>query len=156
MSLLIAAGFEIYHDVPFDGYNMDHVLVGPRGVFVVETKTQRKPLDKTGKKQYRVEFDGKFLRWPWGKDEYGVEQAKNNAKTLAKWLTSATGENVYVKPILTLPGWLVDRTGPGNDLYAVNPKQIYGVCSTEPEKLAGPQIKRICHELDQKCRIEVR
>jgi hypothetical protein len=38
----------------------------------------------------------------------------------------------------------------------VNPKQIYGVCSTEPEKLAGPQIKRICHELDQKCRIEVR
>ena len=31
LSRLIAAGFEIYHDVPFDGFNMDHVLVGRRG-----------------------------------------------------------------------------------------------------------------------------
>ena len=125
------------------------------GVYVVETKTRRKPLDKTGKKQFRVEFDGKFLRWPCGTDGNGVDQAKNNAKTLARWLSSATGETVSVQPILTFPGWMVDRTNPGNDLYVVNPKQIYGICSTEPEKLADPQIKRICHQLDQKCRIEV-
>jgi hypothetical protein len=30
LSRLIALGFEIYHDVPFDKFNVDHVLVGGR------------------------------------------------------------------------------------------------------------------------------
>jgi len=40
---LVAQGFEIYHDVPFEGFNIDHVPVGPPGIFAVETKTRRKP-----------------------------------------------------------------------------------------------------------------
>ncbi len=93
--------------------------------------------------------------WVWGADSYGIEQAKNNAKTLAGWLNSAAGENVWVTPILTLPGWMVDRKVPSESLYVVNPKEIYGVCSSQLEKLTEPQTRRICHQLDQKCRIEV-
>jgi hypothetical protein len=26
-------GFEVYHDLPFEGFNMDHVLVGCQGVY---------------------------------------------------------------------------------------------------------------------------
>jgi hypothetical protein len=152
---LIAHKFEVYHDVPFDGFNLDHVLVGPRGVFVVETKTRRKPVNGSGDKKYHVSFDGKFLKWPWGADNYGIEQAKNNAKTLSKWLNSATGENVWATPILALPGWMVDRKAPTNGIYVLNPKEIYGVCSTQAEKINAQQIHRICHQLDQKCRIEV-
>jgi hypothetical protein len=155
LSRLIALGFEIYHDVPFDGFNIDHVLVGPRGVFVVETKTRRKPVDEDGKKEYRVQFDGKSLQWPWGADSYGIEQAKNNAKTLANWLSSAVGENVWATPILTLPGWMVDRKAPTDGIYVLNPKEIYQICSAQPEKLKEPQIRRICHQLDQKCRVAV-
>ena len=155
LSRLIVLGFEIYHDVPFDGFNIDHVLVGPRGVFIVETKTRRKPVDETGEKKFRVGFDGKYLHWPWGADNYGIEQAKNNAKTLSGWLGSAAGENVWATPILTLPGWMVDRKVPSDGLFVLNPKEIYGVCSAQPEKLTEPQIRRICHQLDQKCRIEV-
>jgi len=155
LSRLIALGFEIYHDVPFDGFNIDHVLVGPRGVFIVETKSRRKPVDETGEKKFRVGFDGKYLQWPWGADNYGIEQAKNNAKTLSGWLSSAAGESVWTTPILTLPGWMVDRKVPSDSLFVLNPKEIYGVCSSQAEKLTEPQIKRICHQLDQKCRIEV-
>jgi hypothetical protein len=155
LSCLIFHGFEIYHDVPFDGFNMDHVLVGPRGVFLIETKTRRKPVDEGGKKEFRVVFDGKCMQWPWGSDSYGIDQAKNNAKTLATWLSSASGESVWATPILTLPGWMVDRKAPFDGIYVLNPKEIYGVCSTSPEKLTEPQIRRICHQLDQKCRIEV-
>jgi hypothetical protein len=155
LSRLIVLGFEIYHDVPFDGFNIDHVLVGPRGVFVVETKTRRKPVDEDGRMEFRVQFDGKFLQWPWGADSYGIEQAKNNAKTLATWLNSAAGENVWATPILTLPGWLVERKAPSDGIHVLNPKEIYQVCSSYPEKLTEPQIRRICHQLDQKCRIAV-
>src|ERR1051325_8580125 len=45
---LVAERFQIYHDVPFDGYKIDHVLVGPPGVFSVDTKTRRKRLAPAG------------------------------------------------------------------------------------------------------------
>jgi hypothetical protein len=155
LSRLVALGFEIYHDVPFDGFNIDHVLVGSRGVLIVETKTRRKPVNDAGKKQFRVQFDGKSLQWPWGADSYGIEQANNNAKTLSAWLGSATGENVWTIPILTLPGWMVELKAPNDGLYVLNPKQIYNVCAALPEKLTEAQIQRICHQLNQKSRIAV-
>jgi hypothetical protein len=74
LSRLIQLGFEIYHDVPFEGFNIDHVLVGPRGVFIVETKTRRKPVNEAGKKEFKVQFDGKALQWPWGADGYQCDQ----------------------------------------------------------------------------------
>ena len=155
LSRLMTLGFEIYHDVPFDGFNIDHVVVGSRGVFVVETKTRRKKLNDAGRKAFKVQFDGKNLQWSWGADSHGIEQAKNNAKTLAGWLGSATGETVWVTPILTLPGWLVERKAPSDGLHVLNPKEIYQVCGAQPEKLTEPQIRRICHQLDQKCRVAV-
>ena len=155
LSRVIALGFQVYHDVPFEGYNVDHILVGPRGVLVVETKARRKPVRQNGAKEFRVAFDGKLLHWPWGADSHGVDQAKNNAKSVAKWLSAATGENIRVAPILTLPGWMVDRKAPSNDIYVLNPKEIYGVCASFPEKLTEKQITGLCYQLDQKCKIVV-
>jgi hypothetical protein len=43
---LRAEGFRVFHDVPAEGrrksFNIDHVLIGPTGVSVIETKTRRK------------------------------------------------------------------------------------------------------------------
>ena len=64
LNQLMLDGFRVFHDVPFDGYNIDHVIIGPPGVFAVETKTRRKPRDDDGAKKYRVTFDGAVLRWP--------------------------------------------------------------------------------------------
>src|SRR5207248_11280153 len=69
LNQLMADGFRVFHDVPFDGFNIDHVLVGPTGVFVVETKTKKKPM-VGGKKQYRVIFDGERLRFHNGTDAH--------------------------------------------------------------------------------------
>jgi len=155
LSQLIMLGFEIYHDVPFVGFNIDHVLVGSHGVFIVETKTRRKPVNEAGKKEFKVQFDGKYLQWPWGPDSHGIEQAKNNAKTLSGWLSSATGKSVWVTPILTLPGWLIELKTPTDGLFVLNPKQIYQVCASQAETLPETQIRQICHQLDQKCRVPV-
>jgi hypothetical protein len=155
LTRLMAEGFEVYHDVPFEGFNIDHVLVGTPGVFAVETKTRRKPIAESGDKEYRVEFDGTHLQWPWGADARGVGQAVNNARSLAEWLSSAVGESVAVTPILTLPGWLVERKAPPAPVHVVNPKEIVKVCQSDREPLSEDLLRRICHQLDQKCRIAV-
>ncbi len=39
---ILAAGYRIYHDVPgAEGWNIDHVVVGSSGVYVIETKARR-------------------------------------------------------------------------------------------------------------------
>ena len=112
LNQLMASGFRVFHDLPFDGFNIDHVLVGPPGVFAVETKTRRKPADIKGLERAQVFSDGERLRFPKDKyDSKAIPQARRNAETLAKWLTSATGQRVTVSAILTLPGWMVRRAG---------------------------------------------
>ncbi len=156
LSRLVARGFQVYHDVEFEGWNIDHVLVGPPGVYAVETKTRRKPVNDQGKKEYRVEFDGRQLKWPWGWDAYGVEQAASNARSLSQWLSGAVGEAVAVTPILTLPGWMVDRRTPRSAVLVFNPKEIIDHCGgVKGASLSDNLIARICYQLDQKCRVPV-
>lgn len=156
LSWLISLGFEIYHDVPFDGFNMDHVLVGRPGVFVIETKARSKPVKEAGGKEYRVTFDGKFLQWPWGAEDKDIEQARNNAATLSKWLTKAVGNPVGVSAIVALPGWWIERTGINKGVQVLNPKEILRVCDSKEVNLNDEMIRRICHQLNQKCRVEIK
>ena len=152
LNQLMLDRFRVFHDVPFDGYNIDHVIIGPPGVFAVETKTRRKPRDDDGAKKYRVTFDGAVLRWPWGNDAHGLQQTRDNARTLATFLTSATGERVDVDGILVLPGWWIDRVGRGS-VNVLNEKEVRRSFRTE-RKLTEAQIARIVHQLTEKCRIE--
>lgn len=156
LSRLIGVGFEIYHDVPFDGFNMDHVLVGKSGVFVVETKTKSKPVDANGDKNFEVVFDGKRLHWPWGSENRDIEQARYNAKTLSEWLTGALGENIEVSAIVTFPGWWIERKAPYEGVYVLNPKEIIKVCDSKNTQLSETCIRQICHHFNEKCRIEVK
>lgn len=56
LNRLAADGYRVYHDLQFEGFNIDHVLVGPSGVYSVETKTFKK-----GEGQG---FPYRRLRWP--------------------------------------------------------------------------------------------
>lgn len=102
---LIARDCQVFHDVPFEGWNIDHIVVSPVGVFAVETKTWRKP-PKGGDLEAEVILDGNALVRP-GKlpDREPQEQAARNARTLSRWIADAAGERVTVVPVVALPGW---------------------------------------------------
>lgn len=154
LNRLMADGFEVFHDVPFDGFNIDHVIVGPPGVFAIETKTRRKPAGLKGTAKATVIYDGAALHFPnKTPDTDALEQALRNAKTVAKFLTSATGELTEVKPILTLPGWWVERKGRG-PVNVLNPKEVRNSFVAKAEPLSSERIKRIAHQLTERCRIE--
>lgn len=123
-------GWRIFHDVPCQNngakFNIDHVAVGPQGVFVVETKTRRKGGARPGFDDHKVYFDGRHLVWPWGEDNHGLEQAERNAVWLADTLKAEIGERVHVTPMLALPGWWVEMK-PSRDsrlCRVANPKGL--------------------------------
>ena len=39
-------GGQVLHDIPGEGFNLDHVVISPHGLYVVETKTVSKPSPK--------------------------------------------------------------------------------------------------------------
>lgn len=154
LNQLMADGFRVFHDVPFETHNVDHVVVGASGVFAIETKAKRKKIQH-GDERHIVVFTGKRLEFPGGWNIAWLDQARLNAKTLSQWLRSATAEPVSAAPILTIPGWWIEPKGAG-DVHVLNPKQIRGLIRSLPQNaLDSGQIQRITHQLEEKCKLPV-
>lgn len=145
-------GYFIFHDLPASGFNIDHVVVGPTGVFAVETKSRRKLQVLKGKKRAAATFDGERVRFPDGHDKNAAGQIRASAKWLSKELSSAVGEPTQVRPVLSLPGWYVTSTI-ASDVIAMNPKAI-GMLTNGAAVLNQAQIKRINYQLERLCKLE--
>ena len=149
-------GWAIFHDLQCSGavgkFNIDHVAVGPGGVWVVETKTRRKGKARSGGKDYEVVFDGQQLIWPWGKDTVGLQQALNNARWLQEWLEKMTGQKVSVASVLTFPGWLITERQLG-PVRVVNPKGLPQVVTSRGRNVLAPDVADLIRrQLEQLCR----
>ena len=107
-------GYRIFHDVPANGrttnFNVNHVVVGPTGIAIIETKTAGSAERKEGRKSHEVVFDGQRLLWPWGQDACGCDQVVAQADWLRKWIEQRTALRIDPKPFLDLPGLVCQRT----------------------------------------------
>lgn len=148
-------GLRTFHDVPGDGaWNIDHVVVGTQGVFVIETKTRRKPrAGKSDQARWKVLFDGAALQFPHGKDLKAVVQAQANARWLSNYLAKKTGDAVWVEPLVAIPGWWVETTVKDPAVLAVNAKQLASYLRSLPTaRVPASQVNRIIGALEEKCR----
>ncbi|MCU0788376.1 MAG: NERD domain-containing protein [Verrucomicrobia bacterium] len=154
LNLLMLDGCRVFHDLvdPRIG-NIDHIIVAPHAIFVVETRIQPRkgvPNDSTS----RVIFNGQELRFPGFTTSEPLRKAARNAKWLEKFILRNTGLNIPVQPLLVLPGWQVQCTNPGR-VCVISPEQISSVAvdKAAPELYAA-QRQRIVNLLDQKCRFQ--
>ncbi len=154
LNKLMLNGCHVYHDFKKDqGGNIDHVIIAPSGVYCVETKCRRKRKGKAGRKEHEIIFDGERLHFPHGSDTHGVQQTLKNSSELARWLSSATGEKIAVKGILTFPGWYVSTRKMSKNLRVLNPKQIPTAIASDKELVLDSKLtQQIVHQLEQRCR----
>lgn len=147
-------GWRIFHDVPCPLGNIDHVAVGPGGVFVIETKTRRKGNARPGFDDNKVYFDGRDLVWPWGEDNHGLEQAERNAVWLSSHIKAEVDERVDVSPILALPGWWLEMKPMRESRLCrvVNPKWLPSLLAKERVLLNPKQVDLIALRLEARCR----
>jgi len=152
LNQLMFHGYHVYHDFVADKFNIDHIVVGPAGVFAVETKARAKPVSNNRKEDAQVVYDGRFIHFPNWKETRPLEQARKQAVWLELWLSTATGEKTQVRPVLALPGWFVKRTA-SNGLPVINPKQFLKIANpANGNLLEERRIKSIVHQIDQRCR----
>jgi hypothetical protein len=115
-------GYFIFHDVLGEGFNLDHVIIGPKGVFTIETKTISKP----AKGNPTIKYDGNIVTIHGFKPERNpIMQAKAQAHWLKEIFFEETGKRVHIKPIIVYPGWFVEEPmGFKPNVEVINPRQL--------------------------------
>jgi len=151
LNLLMREGYWVFHDFPAEKFNIDHIVVGPNGVFAVETKGRSKPgKDKVLKRE--VMYNGSTLSFPGWSESKPIDQAVRQAAWLQAWLTKSIGEPVITKPILAIPGWFITRTKQGG-IPVINGKNSNAFFTrANGQALSKIQVNRIAFCIEQRCR----
>lgn len=146
------SGCTVFHDLPAGkDFNIDHVVIGPSTVFMVETKSRRKSGE--GKASATVGYDGKTLHFPGWVERKPLEQARAQARWLADYLRGETGEATAAIPVVCLPGWYVQATkeSHASDVRVINPKMtnLFVDAGSQPQ-LDSSRRNRISNALQKR------
>ena len=130
---LRAKGYEVFHDIVAPTFNVDHVLIGPAGIFTIETKTWSKP----ARGEARISFDGeRLLTGGRAPDRDPIIQARAQAAWLKHLLAESTGRKFDVLPVVLFPGWFIEQVaGSLKEIWVLEPKALPAFLEREPRRL---------------------
>lgn len=150
LELFRETGCHVYHDILGESFNVDHVVISPKGIFVVETKTFSKPSSGNSK----IFFDGERIlingREPL-KDI--MTQAKASASYIKKILTDSTGREYATFPVVLFPGWFVE--GEGNKqgkMWVLEPKAFRKFIDRQQAVLSPDEVSLASYHLSRHIR----
>jgi hypothetical protein len=133
------SGYHVFHDLIGSGFNVDHVLIGPAGVFTIETKTWSKPV----RGEAKIVFDGERLIAADHKpDRKPVVQARAQSSWLKALLSESTGRNFDVFPVVVFPGWFIEQSNDClRNIWVLEPKALVKFLVNAPQKLELDEVK---------------
>ncbi len=127
-------GHRVFHDLLGDNFNLDHVIVSTKGIFVVETKTYSKPV----KGDAKIQYDGEnIIIAGRTATKAPITQVTAASKWLKDILQESTGKVYMIKPIVVFPGWFVEtkESGRKSDVWVLNPKALHSFINNESDKI---------------------
>ncbi|SHF36132.1 Nuclease-related domain-containing protein [Modicisalibacter ilicicola DSM 19980] len=110
----------VFHDVPSDTFTIDHVVVTPHGLFVVETRARTHPLDATGAPRRTVVVERERLRFPGWSERLPLRKTRQATTWLRQWLNRHHSVEAPVRGVLVLPDWDIEQEHPFDDPLVVD------------------------------------
>ncbi|MDE2103401.1 MAG: NERD domain-containing protein [Patescibacteria group bacterium] len=150
---LLATGYVSFHDVPGNGpWNIDHVVIGPSGIYVLETKTRARRKPTRDQRDCDVLYDGKKLQFPWCYDAKAAKQTERNAEWVRKFIDGFAPKDMPVQPIIVVPGWYAKSLG--NYPVKVMPVDylVKGVLLADKRLFTAEQLSPLIRRFDERCR----
>lgn len=142
---LRTGGAIVLHDITSAGFNVDHVVISFKGIFVIETKTRSKPKGRDTK----IVYDGeKLLIDGWTMTPDPLKQVQANTDWIRNLLMESTGKPFPVRPVLLFPGWYVNPVGahPHDKVWVLTPKALPAFIANEKTTLSLEEVKMAtCH-----------
>lgn len=146
---LYADGYQVFHDIQGPNFNLDHAIIGPAGVFTIETKTWNKPFPDA-----RIAFDGERILIAGKTPERDpVPQAFAQASWLQAQLRESTGLQCEVRPVVVFPGWFIESSaGAHQRMWVLEPKALPRFLKQEPVRLMSDESKLLSYHLSRMIR----
>lgn len=145
LELLREQGFKVYHDIIGKDFNLDHVLVGTKGIFVIETKTYSKP--QSG--QCKIIYDGEKLAYNGTyRSKKPIIQAKAGKQWLRNYLKDSIGRDFNILPIIVFPGWYVESKVALTDFRILNPKGLDKFMQKRSDELSTEDVALISNRIE--------
>ena len=146
-------GAIVLHDITSNGFNVDHVVIAPNGIFVIETKTRSKPNGRRGTIKYdgdTVLVDGK------APDRDPIRQVKANNSWIQELICESTGKSFPVRPVVLFPGWFVEplNSAAQNKVWVLNPKSLPSFIQHEKVSIAPEDVNLIAYHISRYIRTE--
>lgn len=141
-------GYRIFHDLIGEDFNLDHVIISKKGIFVIETKTFSKP----GKGRAKIGFDGKQLSIQGlGPQSKSIIQVTSSAKWLKNILKETTGKEFPIKPVILFPGWYIESTSEGkkSDIWVLNPKALPSYIENEADIISQEDLMLVSFHISR-------
>jgi hypothetical protein len=138
-------GYRVYHDFLAGDFNIDHIVVGPTGVFAVETKTFRKPKDPDAK----ISYDGHVVSVPGVTlTRNPITQAKAEGDHIRDWIKHNANRTPPVRPAVVFVGWYTQRQPEGAEVWVLNVPGLVSFIQNERSRLSEDDIVHICGVLE--------
>jgi hypothetical protein len=152
LNLLMLDGCRVFHDLVDKRVGeIDHIVVAPHAVFLVETHTVEPAASPGPDAVDTVVCKGDELLFPKFSTKKPLEMTAGKARWLERFLERRTGIRLPIIPILALPGWQVRQAEKG-EVHVCHPKDISTVVI---DKAATPlyeaQRQTIINFLDDRC-----
>jgi len=129
-------GGQVFHDVPGEGFNLDHVVVCTHGIYAIETKTWTKPWPKAA-----ITVSGDQLLVAGKKpDRNPMDQAAAVAKWLEQVLEESTGKQFRVRGVVVFPSWWIEQRSPRGSVWVLEPKALPAFIQQEPESIVASDV----------------
>lgn len=152
LNQLMLNGCRVFHDVPIQYGNVDHVVVSHSGVYAVNTKALGKLPSNDGNANVIVDHTKNVIRFPDWTYSIPIDQLTREAKCLSDYLTNAVGKQIKAEPMIALPGWYIkERIGRG-PVYVINPKNPQKFFIQNRQVLSVETVQQVAHQLEQLCR----
>ncbi len=135
-------GYRPFHALSYAHYDIDHVVVGPAGVFVIETKF------RSGHGE--IEFRNREGLFVGGRKQENdpLKQARSNARGMNRLLKEYCGKNFWVTPIVVFVGdWKVKNYWQTTDARVFTTDSLLKYFEDRQPHLIGSEIKLIASHL---------
>jgi len=150
LDVLRLKGYGILHDITGDNFNVDHVVISPQGIFVIETKTARKVKGE----HIRVDHGQLYV----GNNSWG-EKPINQAIAVGEWIEEllklSTGKDLPVRSVLVFPDWFVEPipSDVKERLWVLNPKALLSWIENAPQRIPEDDVHLATYHLSRYVRV---
>ncbi len=138
-------GYKVYHDIVGECFNIDHILVGPGGVYTIETKT----ISKSKKGNPQILYDGINLKIDgFVPDRDPIMQAKSQKYWLENFIERNAKVKITVRPVILYPGWYINQEVGHPEIWVLNEKALPAYLDKEGTVLSPEQINLIASHIE--------